>query len=263
MPSLPDEPAAFADQVASMLASLHPDFDLQRMGPLELVVNGRRLDLENLRRLVRQAPDRGVEIVAQYLDHLFETDPAMAATFPYEIARQMVMPRIHHVSIFERLSAEMVAHVPFVNDTVILFVIDLPNMTVSITTEQMVRWGVDSDDLDIVARENLAAHSSEMDIRFVESKEGGRAALVTHRDGYDASRLLLPNLYESLAPELGGDFLVAAPARDMFVAISRDPDPFVRRLAGRVAENYRTMPYPITEKLFFVTRDGVAGGVAA
>ena len=38
------------------------------------------------------------------------------------------------------LDREQVAHVPFVNDTSIVFVIDLPQLTVSITTEQMIRW---------------------------------------------------------------------------------------------------------------------------
>jgi len=263
MSPMPDEPGPFADHVARLLADRHPVFTLGRSSESELLVNGRRLDVENLRRLVLQAPERGDEIVDQYLSHLFENDPGSVSTLPWEIARSMVMPRIHHDAIFERLERELVAHIPFVNDTAVLFVIDLPHMTVSITTEQVIKWGIDADTLDRVARENLAAISDEMDVRLVESKEGGRAAVLSHRDGYDASRLLLPNLYEALAPELGGDFLVSAPARDLFVAISCEPDLFVNRMKGRAAENFHTLPYPITDSLFYVTRDGVAGSMAA
>ena len=43
------------------------------------------------------------------------------------------------------------------------------------------------------------------------------------------------------------------------MAISPRPSPFVNRLASRVSEDYRRLPYPITPEFFYVTRDGVAG----
>jgi hypothetical protein len=45
----------------------------------------------------------------------------------------------------------------------------------------------------------------------------------------------------------------------MFLALTCDPAEFVSRLKKRVALDYRRMPYPITDELFVVTRDGVAG----
>jgi len=149
--------------------------------------------------------------------------------------------------------------VPFVNDTVVVFVIDMPHMTVSITVEQLVRWGLTPDDLDIIARQNLAQYSPHLEIQFVESAEGGRAAIVAVQDGYDAARLLLDTLHERLAPELHGDFYVATPARDMFLALTVGPNEFVERLAKRVQLDYKRLPYPITHDFFVVTRDGVAG----
>jgi hypothetical protein len=142
-----------------------------------------------------------------------------------------------------------------------VFVIDMPNMTVSVTSDQMVRWGVTADDLEQVARENLADASHELELQVVSSKEGGRAIVIAQQDGYDAARLLLEPLYAKLAPRLGGDFYVATPARDMFVALSTGPDPFVSRLAARVREDFKRLPYPISPEFFLVTRDGVAGTV--
>jgi hypothetical protein len=43
------------------------------------------------------------------------------------------------------------------------------------------------------------------------------------------------------------------------VALSAGPEPFIRRLRGRITDDYRRLPYPITSELFLVTRDGVAG----
>lgn len=263
MSSMPTEPESFAEQVAHMLRRLHPDFDVALTGPRELIVNGRRLDLENLLRLVATDEDRGVEIVEQYLDHLFDDDSVAATSMPWDLAKTKIMPRIQPVSIFDHLSEEMVAHSPYVNDTVIVYVIDMPYMTVSVTTEQMIRWGLSADDLEHIARTNLRRYTPDLEFRPLESHEGGRALVLSLQDGYDASRLLLDDLFLRLAPDLGGDFLVACPSRDMFLAMTPDPDFFVDRVKTRVEEDFTRLPYPITDRFFYVTRDGVAGTLAA
>jgi uncharacterized protein YtpQ (UPF0354 family) len=260
---MPREPEAFAEQVAGMLRRMQPGYAVEITGPRELLVDGRRLDLENLYRLVNHDPDRGLEIVEHYLDQLFTSDNVSLSGVAFDFARPRIMPRIQPESIFNHLSREQVAHVPFVNGTVIVFVIDLPQMTVSITTEQIVRWGVTPDDLELIARENLDAYAPDLELQVVESREGGKAAILAEQDGYDAARLLLSDLFQKLAPRLGGDFYVATPARDMFVAMTPGPGPFVDRLRGRVRQDFLRLPYPITSDLFYVTRDGVAGTRAA
>lgn len=259
MSRLPSEPEAFAESVAHLVRHFQPGADVQLASPRELLVDGRRMDLENLFRMVNQDPDRGAEIAGHYLEQIFASDTMQIEQMPFDLARERVMPRIQPEGIFEHLNRELVAHVPFVNGTVIVFVIDLPQMTVSITTEQVVRWGLTSDELEPIARANLEHFQPNLHVRLIESKDGGRAAIVSEQDGYDAARLLLRGLYSRLAPQFGGDFLVAAPSRDMFVAISQGPDPFVDRLCKRVEQDYRRLPYPITSDLFYVTRDGVAG----
>jgi hypothetical protein len=259
MSNMPLEPDAFAEQVATMLKRIQPEYAVELTGPRELIVNGRRLDLENLFRLVAHDPQRGTEIVEHYLDQLFSAEASTIGSLNFDLLRPRIMPRIQPEGIFAHLAREQVAHVPFVNGTVVVFVIDMPQMTVSVTTEQMVRWGVAPEELDELARENLLAQSRELQLQVVTSKEGGRAVILAEQDGYDAARLLLSPLYAQLAPRLGGDFLVATPARDMFVAMTPGPQPFVSRLAARVQEDFRRLPYPITPSLFYVTRDGVAG----
>lgn len=263
MSAMPHEPEAFAEQVAALLRKLQPAYKIELTGPRELVINGRRLDLENLFRMVNHEPERGQEIVEHYLDQLFAGDAANLGHMSLEFARPRIMPRIQPESIFNHLSREMVAHVPFVNDTVVVFVIDLPQMTVSITTEQMIRWNLCAEDLEEIAKKNLDQYSPSMEMQIVESKEGGRAAILAEQDGYDAARLLMSNLYRRLAPKLGGNFYVALPARDMFLALSADPEPFVQRLHGRVEHDYKRLPYPISSDFFLVTPDGVAGTKAA
>jgi len=262
MARMPKEPEAFGEQVAKILQRQFPDRAVELAGPMDLVLNGKHLGLENLYRMVQYEPTRGVEIVENYLERLIEGDSIGSMPLPLSVAKPRIMPRIQPVSIFNHLDREQVAHVPFVNDTVVVFVIDMPHMTVSITVEQLLRWGLTSDDLDLIARENLAKYTPNLEIQFVESAEGGRAAILAVQDGYDAARLLLGTLHDRLAPELHGDFYVATPARDMFLALSCNPSEFVERLHKRVQVDYKRLPYPISNQLFVVTRDGVAGTVS-
>ena len=259
MARMPREPEAFGEQVAKILQRQFPDRNVELAGPMDLVLNGKHLGLENLYRMVQYEPSRGVEIVENYLERLIEGDTVGSMPLPLSVAKPRIMPRIQPTTIFDHLDREQVAHVPFVNDTVIVFVIDMPHMTVSITVEQLLRWGLTSEDLDVIARENLALYAPQLEIQFVESQEGGRAAIVAAQDGYDAARLLLGSLHERLSPELNGDFYVATPARDMFLALTVNPTEFVERLHKRIQLDFKRLPYPITNQFFVVTRDGVAG----
>jgi len=261
MAQMPRELNEFAEQVADMLRQIQPDYAVKLIGTSELLVDGRRLDLDNLYRMVSHDEIRGQEIVEHYLDQLFSDDSIDQSDMSFDLVRERIMPRIQPESIFEHLSRELVAHIPFVNGTVIVFVTDLPNMTISITTEQMIRWGMSCEELEQVARENLDNYTPELDMQFVESKEGGHAAIIGEQDGYDAARILMGGLYNTLVDRLGPDFLVAIPARDMFVALSAGPSTFLQRLHRRVVQDYNRLPYPITDELFLVTRDGVAGTI--
>ena len=261
MTNMPHEPEAFAQHVAQMLHEIKPDCDIEMTGPKELLVNGRRLDLENVYRMVTTEPNRGSEIVHHYLSQLFATEADTITTMTLDFARPRIMPRIQPISIFEHLDKQMVAHVPFVNDTVVVFVTDMPQMTISITTEQMLKWKLSVDEVEEIALENLNNYSPELEVQFIESKEGGRAAIISEQDGYDAARLLLGGLYRRLAPHLGGNFYAAIPSRDMFVAVSETPPEFVERVAQRTAQDHLRLPYPITNEFFYVTLDGAAGRV--
>ena len=259
MARMPREPEAFGEQVAKILKRHFPERSIELAGPMDLVLNGKHLGLNNLYRMVMCDPGRGVEIVENYLERLVEGDTLGAMPLPLSVAKPRIMPRIQPSTIFEHLDKEQVAHIPFVNDTVVVFVLDLPHMTVSITVEQMLRWGLEADDLDDISRKNLGLYAPDLQVQLVDSTEGGRAAIVAEHDGYDAARLLMGTLFDRLAPELDGDFYVATPARDMFLAMSYEPSDFVDRISKRIQLDYRRLPYPITDDLFVVTRDGVAG----
>ncbi|MDG2054919.1 MAG: DUF1444 family protein [Phycisphaerales bacterium] len=259
MTHMPREPEAFGEQVARILHRQYPDRSVEIAGPMDLILNGRHLSLSNLYRMVHSDPTRGVDIVENYLEKLIEGDTLGSLPLPLSVAKPRIMPRIQPTTIFEHLDREQVAHVPFVNDTCIVFVIDMPQMTVSLTIEQLMRWNLTPEEVDLIARQNLDTYTPRVSLKLFTTADGGRAATMTVQDGYDAARLLLNGLHEKLAPELSGDFYAAAPARDMLVAFSAGPPEFHNLLQSRIERDFRRLPYPITTDFFFVTRDGVAG----
>src|SRR5262245_31519900 len=56
MAHMPGEPEAFGEQVAKILRRNYPERRVEMAGPLDLVVNGRHLGLENLFRMVKHDP---------------------------------------------------------------------------------------------------------------------------------------------------------------------------------------------------------------
>jgi uncharacterized protein YtpQ (UPF0354 family) len=258
MAYMPREPAPFTSRVADLLLELDPKLEIRVSGPLQLVINKKHLNLDNLQRMIVCEPERGEEIAREFLRRLVESNQS-SALLPFSVVEPRIMPRIQPIAIFEELDRSQVAHQDFVNGTVVVYVLDLPQITVSISVEQVVRWDVPIEEIDKLARENLVRYTSELEVQLVSNSEGGMAAIIAKQDGYDAARLVLENLHERLAPELGDDFYVATPARDLLLAFSLGPDEFVERLSDRVREDFNRLPYPISPDLFIVTRDGIAG----
>lgn len=256
---MPDDKEEFIRRVSTIIRTSYPTLTVEEVSAGEVIINGRRLDLDNLYRIVNHETQRGNEIIGNYLKQLFSQDIDGFYNDSFESVRSHIMPRIHSNIIFKHLAKDMVEHSLFVNNTSIVYVVDMPSMTVSITTDKRVIWGLDIDDLDKIARKNLDGYIENLEINRVRSAEGGLAAIISVQDGYDAARLLLSGLYQMLAPELGDDFYVAIPARDRFFALSAEPKSLMERLKDRVASDYKRLPYPITDKLFLVTRDGIAG----
>lgn len=254
---LPREPEAFTELIASLMESHFGYSGLTISGPFQIQVDDMEIDLTDLHRSI---PDnREVEIAAieQYVRTYLEAQRLTETPLPFEAICGKILPRIKPTRWLRHHSPEFVAHQSFVNDTAILYVIDFNGAVIGISTEQMIRWKLTIDDLDQIARQNLAVCQPDLELSIYSGEEG-TAAFFNAGDGHDADRLLLDELYEQLAPELGGNFLVAIPTRDVFLAFSQASSPFVGRLHERITRDYRCLPGPITPNLFLVTQDGVA-----
>lgn len=257
MDSPPREPEAFTERVARLMIEHLGRAEIAITGPLELTIDDRLVGLDNLYRAMHQGEEEPRAVFERFIHAYLSARQLEEVPLPFEVARHKILPRIHPLEFFRDRQPDFFAYQPFVNDTVILYMIDLRGAVTPVTTEQLIRWGIGVEEIDQLARENLAVHRPELELKVFHG-ESGAAALFNTGDGYDAARILLSGLHPNLSPELGGDFLVAIPTRDVFVAFPTEPDGFVGRLKKRIEHDFKKLPYPITDDLFLVTLDGVA-----
>jgi uncharacterized protein YtpQ (UPF0354 family) len=200
------------------------------------------------------------EILVRYFEEIFaRADSEMEGLAGWCEVKPRIMPRIQPTSVFQHLSRDLVTYRPWVNDTVITFVLDSPGSTISLQKEQIDRWRVSIEEVDEIATTNLCCYAPLPDLEVRRDTSGGKIVTGPMNDGYDSARILNPELRERLAEELGQSFYVGIPARDHLFAFSTKPEIFVSKLTERIGSAFKRLPYPISPYLFLVTRDGIAG----
>jgi uncharacterized protein YtpQ (UPF0354 family) len=175
----------------------------------------------------------------------------------YNDVADRVMPVILTTEAFEAARGAMIGQ-PLIEGIYVTYVIDGDRTITHIPATQFKKWAIELDDLHEKALANLISKSETLAADAAHDENGKiNLILFTVGDGYDASRMLLPNLHERLRGHLGSPFLAAVPNRDILICIRNDAT-ILDSVKEQIAKDYRTMPRQITEKLFLVTADGLA-----
>ena len=128
-----------------------------------------------------------------------------------------------------------------------------------LSRDDLERWeGVSEDDVFFYARENLAALSQDLQMQALADADGTpRAVIIATTDSHDAARLMLPELYTKLAEVLGPNLLVGLPNRDFMIVLTADDADLVSNVGAQVKVDAETRAYPISGKLYKLSKDGV------
>jgi len=256
-------PEIFVALVVNAIEEIDPQLAIERVGRIGLLVNGQRFELENLWRMVQERPSDAEMMVFRYCEEIFINARSGVENLEAWVeVKPRIMPRIHPVSVFQHLDRGLVAHRPWVNDTVVAFVCDSEGSTVSLRRDQLEQWQVSIEELDAIAIENLERYALLPELTVTEGNDGGKLVRVRLHDGYDSSRILLEGMQHRIAEVLGPTFYAGIPARDVLIAYSVEPKPFVARVEETIKSAFERIPYPISPHSFLVTPDGVAGTIS-
>jgi len=247
----------FVDQV---LQYVHEKFPLVKISrgkePFSMLVNGHLASMENVYRMaVLQPEDLRHHIERWVVELVRAAEGTPDRTGSFEELRDRILPMI--VADGQRDKRTMVTE-PLLEGLSVAYAIDSDRTIAYIPEQQFKDWSIDRQTLHEAALENLVKRSESMSAHAAQDDDGKiNLILFQTMDGYDASRVLLPNLHEKLREHLGSPFVAAIPNRDILLCFRND-DPTVERLREQIEADHQRMPHGVTDRLLLVTPDGIA-----
>jgi hypothetical protein len=254
-----DEPnrEKFLNDVLELVARKFPLVKVSRgEGAFSLQVNGQAASLENVYRVSVLRPEETSKYVERWIVELLRAGEGTPDVHePFGAVKGRLMP------MMAADPGEIVTHAvtqPLVNGLAVAYVVDQDRSVSYVTQERLAKWGISADDLHAAAIENLSAKSQELEAHAAQDESGGiYLILFQTMDGFDASRVLLPNLHEKLRGHLGSPFAAAIPNRDILLCFRNDEET-VAKLRPQIESDFRRMPHELTEQILLVTADGIA-----
>ncbi len=167
-------------------------------------------------------------------------------------------PQIVPSSYREQLGDENVSELS--PGLLIAYVIDESDRYAYVLDHHVEEWNMSRDSIMEHAYSNLAEKALQTDIGLSDSSIGNDSASkwlsIDVKDGFAAARVLLPEVRERIAHELGEQFYIAMPNRDFLIAWSLD---FKNHLGfmSAVKQDFESQSHPISPNLYIGTKDEI------
>jgi uncharacterized protein YtpQ (UPF0354 family) len=177
--------------------------------------------LEDAFARYRAAPQREDEIVANVVaDAQARLEDGLSKT-SLEDVRADLMPLLK--GRFElRTYGFQPAQTPFPGRLAVLYVVDAEDAFTLVRPEDVERWGTTVGELQELALDNLLVQTNEDEPLLCEPSGGQKLCGWASSDGYDAARMLVPELRDQIVEELGGPAAYAVPMENVFIALALD-----------------------------------------
>jgi len=246
-----------ADELLDLLRAARPEQDY-KIDEKGIRGRGHVVYLENVFREVRSDPKRRSAILKHFVEGVMSSAGADLGYEDWDEIHDRILPVLKPANyIREEGPTRHVFATDWLPEVVICYVINNDKSFRFITAWDMDRWGVDEDRLRETATANLARLPWPEKMEGSRLPDGSRVILVCTRDSFSSSRLLHPDFHHYFSKPLGSPFLAAVPERDTLVAFS-NRRALRKRIGQQVRKDHDQAAYPITRRIFLVTRDGVA-----
>ncbi len=207
--------------------------------------------LFNLRRMASDGK-MSREEVQQYAAEAFEQLIAQISELPdqfppWEEARSQLRLQVMPSEFRDQTSPAPLAF-PLNEDACIAIVLDSEHTYSYVSEDQVDEWQQSIDSIYEQAMKNLEEASEGIEIQGSEGPD--RFITLSAQDGYDAARILIPQLREYLEQYLGTPFFAGIPNRDFLFCWARDCSPeFQSSVRSNLQQDFHTQPYPITPQV--------------
>ncbi len=248
----PLSPADFTRAAAQTLASQSgvvvagiDDLELY----LEVLGQPTSLQLDHFYDIYLADPQSLPGILHSLSESLHDAPPNRTISDP-AVLLQHIMPMLKPLAILNEIHEQqlpVLLYRPFLGELMITYVIDEGETVAYVTRDHLTSWALAEELLHQRAIANLRQRTTPPRI----SGTGRRSLLIwASQDGYDATRLLLPDLLQPFARQLGGTVVFGVPTRDLLIGFGDDDNDIFERLAAQITEDATSGPYPLTDQLF-------------
>lgn len=125
-----------------------------------------------------------------------------------------------------------------------------------VSQRDLKRWGVSKDQLFDQSVTNLSKLTAPYWAEATRDASQTKLFSLDAQDGYDASRILLPDYYERASRALGCERIaIAVPTRDCLIAFDAGDTALLAKFSRVIARDYEQCPYPISPKLLLLPED--------
>ena len=231
-------------------------------GVLHIVMHDQpmRCKLDTVYQAYLNSPHRLDEIVQVHLNALRQVPPTPPPPSEKEAAEGL-LPMLNRVELLEhvqRQDAPPPVHRPFAAGLIITYVFDFPHhrayVNEDILAQMMAGPETTFDMIHEYALENLRLRTTSRSYQTHGLYDQTMVVCET-RDGYAATRVLLPDLMATWAERIPGRMLIGIPNRDFLIAFSDRNRAHVAAIAGQVRRDAAKRDHPLCADLL-LWKDG-------
>jgi uncharacterized protein YtpQ (UPF0354 family) len=215
-------PSAFTEIVRGGL--VRAGFDVEPRTDLELTAeegpNRIELDLQEPFERYEDDPGSRDEIVDEVVADAREQMEAGIGELSFEDAKEDLMPLLKARFQIRRFGFDAVETGQPANLATV-YAVDSEDGFTIVTPEDVERWGTTVEEIDEIALDNLARRTKEDEPLLCEPSGGQPLCGWASGDGYDATRMIVPELRRQIREEYGNDEPVAyaVPEEHIYVAL--------------------------------------------
>ncbi len=248
-------PEKFVEAVNARLVEAHPDLKVIETNGFEMKIEkdgeAHTVFWDNAYMVYVRNPGYCNEIIDDFLKAL-TGKPELPAT--WDEARSRLLPSLKSRAYLEEVGkmangaefVEKLVVLDYKGDLCVFIAIDSELTVAFATKDQLADWGVSAEHALEVAIENLGKLTGPLWPDAVETASKSGYFAFNTLDGYDASRLLLPDFYERASRALGCTRIaVGTPNRDFIIAYPAD-NPALDKVAGKVRADYQSYDHAIS-----------------
>jgi len=246
---------AFTDEYVAALRAAQPTFKVKVVKPLEVLVtmaDGKTSTayLDNAFQAVQRDPASKAEVIARHVGlmaDLTDLDTAIEVKNIVPVIKDRAWVSETQASRQARTSGVPFKYVydDFNQELVIVYAEDKPTQTNYFDAASLAKAGVDRKALKSLALANLLRILPEL-----KREEIDGVSMLTAGGDYDASLLLVDEIWSGDMLKVEGEIVVAVPARNVLLFVPASDQARVDELKALVRRVFAEYSYTLTDQLF-------------